>query len=203
MSCFALHKLWAHSMRDKIIDIINDSIQIKEQILHTQIDNIIKAVKLVIASLKEGGKIIIFGNGGSAADAQHIAAEFVGRFQKERVALAAMALNTNTSILTAIANDYGYELVFARQIEGLARSSDVAIGISTSGKAKNVLLGIKKAKELGLKTICFSGGSGGDLVKAADISIIAPSSVTARIQEVHIVVGHIICELAENELFRK
>lgn len=189
-------------MRDKIIDIINDSIQIKEQILHTQIDNIIKAAKAIISSLKEGGKVIIFGNGGSAADAQHIAAEFVGRFQKERPALAAIALNTNTSIITAIANDYGYDLVFARQIEGLAEPSDIAIGISTSGKAKNVNLAIKKAKELGLKTICLSGGTGGDLTKAVDISIIVPSSVTARIQEAHIVIGHIICELAESELFK-
>ena len=189
-------------MRDKIIDIINDAIHIKEEILHNQIENIIKAAKLIIACYKAKGKVLIFGNGGSAADAQHIAAEFVGRFQKERPGLAAIALNTNTSILTAVSNDYGYEIVFARQVEALGESGDVAIGISTSGKAKNVIMGIKKAREMGLKTICFSGGTGGELSKAAELSFIVPSPVTARIQEAHITIGHIICELVEDELFR-
>ena len=189
-------------MRDKIIDIINDAIHIKEEILHNQIENIIKAAKLIIACYKAKGKVLIFGNGGSAADAQHIAAEFVGRFQKERPGLAAIALNTNTSILTAVSNDYGYEIVFARQVEALGESGDVAIGISTSGKAKNVIMGIKKAREMGLKTICLSGGAGGELSKAAELSFIVPSPVTARIQEAHITIGHIICELVEDELFR-
>jgi D-sedoheptulose 7-phosphate isomerase len=189
-------------MRDRIIDVINEAIHIKEELLHTQIDNIIKSAKLIITSLKSGGKVILFGNGGSAADAQHIAAEFIGRFQKERRALASIALNTNTSILTAISNDYGYEVVFSRQVEALAKPGDVAIGISTSGKARNVLLAIKKSKEMGLKTICLSGGSGGELVKSADISILIPSAVTARIQEAHITIGHIICELVEGELFK-
>ena len=187
-------------MRDKIIDIINDAIHIKEEILHNQIENIIKAAKLIIACYKAKGKVLIFGNGGSAADAQHIAAEFVGRFQKERPGLAAISLNTNTSILTAVSNDYGYEIVFARQVEALGESGDVAIGISTSGKAKNVIMGIKKAREMGLKTICFSGGTGGELSKAAELSFIVPSPVTARIQEAHITIGHIICELVEDEL---
>ncbi|OGX10851.1 MAG: phosphoheptose isomerase [Omnitrophica WOR_2 bacterium GWB2_45_9] len=189
-------------MRDKIIDIINDAIHIKEEILHNQIENIIKAAKLIIACYKAKGKVLIFGNGGSAADAQHIAAEFVGRFQKERPGLAAISLNTNTSILTAVSNDYGYEIVFARQVEALGESGDVAIGISTSGKAKNVIMGIKKAREMGLKTICLSGGAGGELSKAAELSFIVPSPVTARIQEAHITIGHIICELVEDELFR-
>lgn len=189
-------------MRDKIIDIINDAIHIKEEILHNQIENIIKAAKLIIACYKAKGKVLIFGNGGSAADAQHIAAEFVGRFQKERPGLAAISLNTNTSILTAISNDYGYEIVFARQVEALGNSGDVAIGISTSGKARNVIMGIKKAREMGLKTICLSGGTGGELSKAAELSFIVLSAVTARIQEAHITIGHIICELVEDELFR-
>ena len=189
-------------MRDKIIDIINDAIHIKEEILHNQIENIIKAAKLIIACYKAKGKVLIFGNGGSAADAQHIAAEFVGRFQKERPGLAAVSLNTNTSILTAISNDYGYEIVFARQVEALGNSGDVAIGISTSGKARNVIMGIKKAREMGLKTICLSGGTGGELSKAAELSFIVSSAVTARIQEAHITIGHIICELVEDELFR-
>lgn len=189
-------------MRDRIIDIINDSIHIKEQILHTQIDNIIKATKIIVASLKANGKVFLFGNGGSASDAQHIAAEFVGRFQKDRQALPAIALTTNTSIITALSNDYGYEIIFSRQIEALAKAGDVAIGISTSGKAKNVLLGVKKAKDLGLKTICLSGGSGSELAKAADLTLLIPSATTARIQEAHIVIGHIICELIESELFK-
>src|SRR3989338_4104158 len=189
-------------MRDKIIDIINDAIHIKEVILHTQLDNIIKAVKAIVASFKAGGKVLIFGNGGSAADAQHIAAEFVGRFKKERAALPAVALTTNTSVLTALSNDYGYEVVFSRQLEALARPADIAIGISTSGRAKNVLLAIKKAKEMGLKTICLSGALGGELARCADLSLIVPSSVTARIQEAHITMSHIICELVEEELFR-
>jgi len=189
-------------MRDRIIDIINDSIHIKEQILHTHIDNIIKATKLILASLKGGGKVFFFGNGGSAADAQHLAAEFVGRFQKDRKALPAISLNTNTSIITALSNDYGYEIIFAKQIEALGNAGDVAIGISTSGKARNVLAGIKKAKEMGLKTICLSGGTGGELAKAADICLLIPSAITARIQEAHITIGHIICELIENELFK-
>ena len=198
----SLHKSSAHLMRDRIIDIINDSINVKEQILQTQIENIIKAAKLIINSYKAGGKVLIFGNGGSAADAQHIAAEFVGRFQKERKALSAISLNTNTSILTAISNDYGYETVFSRQVEALGLPSDIAIGISTSGKARNVLMAIKKAREMGLKTICLSGGTGGELAKASELALIAPSSVTARIQEAHITIGHIICELVETELFK-
>ncbi len=189
-------------MRDRIIDIINEAIHIKEELLHTQIENIIKVTKLISVSLKSGGKVLLFGNGGSAADAQHIAAEFVGRFQKERRALAAIALNTNISILTAISNDYGYESVFTRQIEALAKPGDIAIGISTSGKAKNVLLAIRKAEDMDLKTVCLSGGTGGELSKSANISILIPSATTARIQEAHITIGHIICELVERELFR-
>lgn len=189
-------------MRDRIIDIINDSIHIQEEILHTQLDNIIKAVKVIVASFKSGGKVLIFGNGGSAADAQHIAAEFVGRFKKERAALPAVALNTNTSVLTALSNDYGYEIVFSRQLEALARPADIAIGISTSGRAKNVLLAIKKAKEMGLKTVCLCGSAGGELSKLADIALIMPSQSTPRIQEAHITIGHIICELVEEEMFK-
>jgi len=190
-------------MRDIIIDIINDSIHIQEQILHNHIDNIIKATKLILASLKSDGKVLLFGNGGSAADAQHIAAEFVGRFQKERKALPAIALTTNSSIITAISNDYSYDIVFARQIEALGKPNDIAIGISTSGRARNVLTAVRKAKEMGLKTICLSGGTGGELAKAADLTLLIPSQITARIQEAHITIGHIICELIEHDLFKK
>ena len=184
-------------MRDKIKDILLESIQVKEELLRTSIGKIIEITDLITGCLKKNGKVILFGNGGSASDSQHIAAEFVGRFKKDRNALAAIALTTNTSILTALANDYGYELVFARQIEALGKKNDVAIGISTSGKAKNVVLGIKQAKKMGLKTIALTGTDGGELTKLTDISLIVPSSVTARIQEAHITVGHIVCELVE------
>lgn len=187
-------------MRERIKEILLESIQVKEELLRLKIGDIIQIADLLIESLKKGGKVILFGNGGSAADAQHIAAEFIGRFKKNRSALAAISLNTNTSILTALANDYGFEVIFSKQIEALGQKNDIAVGFSTSGKAKNVLLGLKQAKKCGLKTIAFTGGDGGDIAKLADVSIIIPSSVTARIQEAHITVGHIICELAEQEL---
>lgn len=184
-------------MRDRIKDILLGSIQVKEELLRTSIGKIIKITNLITDCLKKNGKVILFGNGGSASDSQHIAAELVGRFKKDRNALAAIALTTNTSILTALANDYGYEIVFAKQIEALGKKNDVAVGISTSGKAKNVVLGIKQAKKMGLKTIALTGADGGELTKLTDVSLIVPSSVTARIQEAHITVGHIVCELVE------
>jgi len=187
-------------MRDRIKDILLESIQVKEEILRTQIGQILEIAELIIECLKKNGKVILFGNGGSASDSQHIAAELVGRFKKDRTGLAAIALTTNTSILTSLANDYGYEIVFARQIEALGQKNDVAIGISTSGKAKNVAAGIKQAKKIGIKTVALTGGDGGDLAKMADTSLVVPSSVTARIQEAHITIGHIICELVEQAL---
>ena len=184
-------------MRDRIKDILLESIQVKEELLRTSIGKIIEITDIITDCLKKNGKVILFGNGGSASDSQHIAAELVGRFKKDRNGLAAIALTTNTSILTALANDYGYEIVFAKQIEALGEKNDVAVGISTSGKAKNVALGIKQAKKMGLKTIALTGADGGELTKLTDISLIVPSSVTARIQEAHITIGHIICELVE------
>jgi D-sedoheptulose 7-phosphate isomerase len=184
-------------MRDKIRDLLLESIQVKEEILRSQIGSILGISELIIDALKKNGKVIIFGNGGSASDSQHIAAEFVGRFKKDRTALAAIALTTNTSILTSLANDYGYEVVFARQIEALGQKNDVVIGISTSGKAKNVANGLKQAKKMGIKTVALTGGDGGDIAKLADVSLVVPSSITARIQEAHITIGHIICELIE------
>lgn len=187
-------------MRDKIKDILLASIQVKEELLHKQIGEVIEITNLILESLKNNGKVIFFGNGGSAADSQHLAAELVGRFKKDRQGLPALSLTTNTSILTAIANDYGYEMVFAKQIEALGRKNDVAVGISTSGKAKSVNLAIKQAKKMGLKTIALTGGDGGELVKLADASLIVPSAITARIQEAHITIGHIICEMIEEKL---
>jgi len=187
-------------MRDRIKEILLESIQVKEELLHTKVGEILGIAEVIIDSLKKNGKVILFGNGGSAADSQHIAAELVGRFKKDRNAIAAIALTTNTSILTSLANDYGYDVVFAKQIEALGQKNDVAIGISTSGKAKNVACAIKQAKKMGLKTVALTGGDGGELAKLADISLLVPSSVTARIQEAHITIGHIICELIEQAL---
>jgi len=187
-------------MRDKIKDILLESIQIKEELLRSAIGSIIEITELVTDCLKKKGKVILFGNGGSASDSQHIAAEFVGRFKKERVGYPAISLNTNTSVLTSLANDYGYDIVFSRQLEALGEANDVVIGISTSGKAKNVALGIKQAKKMGLKTVVLTGKDGEELAKLADASLTVPSSVTARIQEAHITVGHIICELVEQSL---
>jgi D-sedoheptulose 7-phosphate isomerase len=187
-------------MRDKIKDIFMESIHIKEELLRNNIGQMIEIADMAIDSLKKGGKIIIFGNGGSASDSQHIAAELVGRFKKDRTPLAAIALTTNTSILTSLANDYGYEVIFAKQVEALGGKNDIVIGISTSGKAKNVIQGIKQAAKMGLKTVILTGGDGGELAKAADVSLLVPSSVTARIQEAHITIGHIICEMIEEAL---
>jgi D-sedoheptulose 7-phosphate isomerase len=153
--------------------------------------------------LKRDGKVILFGNGGSASDSQHIAAELVGRFRKDRAALPAISLTTNTSVLTSLANDYGYDVVFAKQIEALGKKNDVAIGISTSGKAKNVILAVKQAKKMDLKTVVMTGGDGGEIAKLADISLVVPSSITARIQEAHITIGHIVCELVEQAFFQE
>lgn len=150
-------------------------------------------------ALKSGNKVLFCGNGGSAADAQHLAAELIGRFQKERRSLASVALTTDTSILTAVANDYGYDEVFARQVEGLGRSGDVLIGISTSGNSANVVKAALKARDTGMHTIAFTGEGGGKLKDICDVTFAVPSKVTARIQEMHIMVGHIICELVEEE----
>ncbi len=187
-------------MRDKIKDAIFESIQVKEELLRSEIGTVIKITKAVIDCLKNSGKVILFGNGGSASDCQHIAAEFIGRFKKERRALPAIALTTNSSVITALANDYEYAVVFSRQLEALGQKNDLAIGISTSGKAKNVLTAIKQAKKMGIKTVALTGGDGGELAKTADIALIVPSLNTPRIQEAHITIGHIICELAEQSL---
>jgi len=154
----------------------------------------------MIACLRGGGRIFFMGNGGSAADSQHLAAEFVGRFQLERQPLPSIALTTDTSVLTAIANDYGYESVFERQIAGLARPGDVIVGISTSGNSGNVLRGIAKARELGAYTVGMTGGKGGALVAACDDCLCVPSPRAARIQEAHILIGHALCELVEETL---
>ena len=187
-------------MRERIKDVLLESIQVKEEILRNQISQIVAITQLIIDCLKKNGKLIVFGNGGSASDSQHIAAELVGRFKKDRSALAGIALTTNTSIITSLANDYGYDVIFSRQIEALGQKNDVVLGISTSGKAKNVVMGLKQAKKMGIKTVALSGGDGGEIAKVADVSLLVPSVVTARIQEAHITIAHIICEIIEQEL---
>ncbi len=189
-------------MRKKIEESIKESIRVKEAVNKTQAENIERAAKEIIDSLKIGGKLLIFGNGGSAADSQHIAAELVGRFKMDRLALPAIALTTNTSTLTAIANDYGYDVIFSRQIEALGVKGDVALGISTSGNSKNVIDALNKARSMGLKTIALTGNDGGKMKGITDISINVPSKDTPRIQESHIMVGHILCELIENGIVK-
>jgi len=162
--------------------------------------SVIQVASRIIQSLTSGGKVIFFGNGGSAADAQHLAAEFTGRYLKERAALPALALSVNSSSLTAIGNDYGFDLVFARQLEALGRAGDVAIGISTSGNSPNVVRGLEAAKSKSLFTVSLTGRSGGKMTDVVDCAIYIPSNETPRIQECHILTGHLICEIVEREL---
>jgi D-sedoheptulose 7-phosphate isomerase len=161
----------------------------------------VAATVAIVASLRSGGKILVCGNGGSASDAQHFAAELVGRFERERPALPAIALTTDTSILTAIGNDYGFDRVFARQVEAVGRAGDVLLGISTSGGSPNVLEAIGAAKSRGLTTVALTGRDGGVVGAAADIHINVPSPSTARVQEVHRTLMHAMCELVERELY--
>jgi len=186
--------------------IIEEAIKKHKEVLSSlerQIPKIEKIASLCISSLKKGGKIIFCGNGGSAADSQHLAAELVGRFLKEKKPLASLALSVNTSILTAVGNDYGFEKIFSKQIEALGKSRDLLIAISTSGNSKNVVEAVKKAKEKGIKTIGFLGKDGGKLKKIVDIPLIVKSNNTARIQEMHILIGHILCEIIEEEYIEK
>lgn len=191
-----------NKMENQIKKIIKESIITQAYLLYNEklIKKIRECAHLILHTLKKGGKIIIFGNGGSAADSQHFAAELVGRFQKERQAIAALALTTDTAILTSLANDYAFDRVFERQIEALASPQDLVFAISTSGKAKNVIEAVKKAKKLRLKTIGLTGKDGGSLAKMANIALVVPSSVTARIQESHILIIHIICEIVEDHI---
>ena len=185
-------------MKDIIINEFNEHIKAVSSI-HNLTDAVATAAQICIDCLKNGGKILIFGNGGSAADAQHIAAEIVGRYKTDRKGMFAIALTTDTSTLTAIGNDFGYEHLFERQVEALANKGDVVIGISTSGKSENVIRAIKLASNLNCRSIGFSGNAGGDMNKICSINIVAPSDDTPRIQEMHIIIGHTICHLIDQE----
>jgi len=190
---------------DRVAHSIEASIAVKKHLLGSDetIAAIAKVSKILVEALDQGNKLLLFGNGGSAADAQHIAAEFVGRFGFDRPALPALALSVNTSCVTAIGNDYGFDLVFSRQIEALGRSGDVAVGISTSGNSANVLKAMAVAKKIGLHTVAFAGCTGGKLKNAVDYCICAPSNETPRIQECHILIGHVISELVEQAIFHE
>ena len=161
---------------------------------------ILQIAEVIAAAIKRGNKILLMGNGGSAADAQHVAAELVGRFTRERAAWPAVALTTDSSILTAVGNDYGFEAIFARQVEALARPGDVVVGISTSGRSPNILAALQRANELRAVTVGFTGGTGGNLVKLCELCFVAPASKTALIQELHICAWHAICDLVEADL---
>jgi len=187
-------------MKEEILQAFKDSSEVKARFIRNHADMLIQVVKVLVAAFKGGHKVLLFGNGGSAADAQHIAGELVGRFLLERRALAAVALTTDTSVLTCVANDYGYEEVFSRQVEALACPGDVAIAISTSGNAPNVLRGAEAARSVGATVVGLTGAGGGALAEACDLCLRAPSDVTARVQEIHITVGHIVCELVESGL---
>lgn len=195
----------AHDIARLIAGSIQESLKVKQALLDdTDLQNLIATVaQQFVSALSGGHKILLFGNGGSAADAQHIAAEFVGRFQMERTPLPALALTTNTSALTAIGNDYGYEIVFARQVEALGVEGDIAVGISTSGTSPNVLQALAAAQAKGLVTVALTGRDGRRLKEVARYCICVPADSTPRIQEAHILIGHILSQIAELELFDK
>lgn len=190
-------------MNAKIQKIISSSIDVKQQILADAafLQNIEKVVTVVTQAFQSGKKVLFCGNGGSAADAQHLAAEFSGRFYKDRKALPSEALHCNTSYLTAVANDYSYDVIYSRLLEGVGTKGDVLVGLSTSGNSKNILNAFAVAKTIGITTIAFTGESGGKMKDASDYLINVPSSDTPRIQESHIMLGHIVCELVELNIF--
>jgi D-sedoheptulose 7-phosphate isomerase len=192
-------------LESKVRQLIEASIAAKQRLLEDPyfMPLVARVSDIVLQSMKEGHKILLFGNGGSAADAQHIAAEFVGRFAFDRPALPALALNVNTSCITAIGNDYGFDQVFSRQIEALGQPGDVALGITTSGNSPNVIRAMSAAKKKGLHAIGLSGRSGGKLKGVVDYCICVPSDETPRIQEGHILVGHVISELVEEAIFHE
>jgi D-sedoheptulose 7-phosphate isomerase len=189
-------------LKEKVKSIIEKSIEVKQQIIKEEhICNIIEISEVITSAFKTGNKVLFCGNGGSAADAQHLAAEFSGRFYKDRKALPSDALHCNTSYLTAVANDYSYDAIYSRIIEGTGVKGDVLIGISTSGNSKNILKAFEVSKRLGVITIGLTGITGGLMKNVSDYIIQVPSNDTPRIQECHIMIGHILCEFVENNLF--
>lgn len=192
----------SENVQEKIITLLDEHIATMQQIksLTPQIE---EGARRMLSALEKGGKIFWMGNGGSAADSQHLAAELIGRFKIERRAIASIALTTDTSILTCLSNDYDYSIIFSRQLEALCGPNDIVIGLSTSGNSLNVIKGLKTAKEIGAFTIALSGNQGGELAATADLCLTVPSKMTARIQEAHIFMGHTMCELVEIAMAQK
>ena len=189
---------------DKIIQKrFKESSEVKARFLKENLSKLLEVIKLISHTFEAGNKLFFFGNGGSAADAQHFAAEFVNRYIMDRPPLPAIALTTDTSILTSISNDMAFNDIFSRQIKALGKEGDVAVGISTSGNSSNVIKAFEVAKEIGMKTVALAGNDGGVLAKIADISLVVSSSSTPRVQETHILVGHLLCEMVEHQLFFK
>ena len=189
---------------DKIKNIVQASIDVKQQVLQNEVllKTVSDCVGVIVTAFKNGNKVLFCGNGGSAADAQHLAAEFSGRFYTDRDALPAEALHCNTSYLTAVANDYSYDVIYSRLIKGIGNKGDVLVGLSTSGNSKNITNAFETAKEKGMITIAFTGAGGGALKALSDHLVNVPSNDTPRIQESHIMLGHIICQLVEEEYFK-
>ena len=187
-------------MKETILFELKSHREIIERVIDSLQDDIEKVSTIALETIKNGNKIILMGNGGSAADAQHIAAEFTGRYKKERRGLPAIAITTDTSALTAIGNDYGYQHVFQRQVEALANKGDLLIGISSTGNSENVIEAFKKGKEIGCKSIGLSGKGGGLFNNQCDFNLIVPSQDTPRVQEMHILIGHIICQIIDNSI---
>ncbi|MDW8433664.1 MAG: D-sedoheptulose 7-phosphate isomerase [Aquificaceae bacterium] len=184
-------------MLDLVINSFRESAETKLAFVELYAEKIVEVGSIIARAIKDGNKVLLFGNGGSASDAQHISAEIVGRFRKERRALPSIALTTDTSILTAVGNDYGFETIFERQVEALCLPGDIAIGITTSGNSPNVVRGLMKAHDMGATTIAFTGRDGGKVVEIAHYSFIVPSYDTPRIQECHITLGHVLCEIID------
>jgi D-sedoheptulose 7-phosphate isomerase len=190
-------------MKESIIEQFQESIRVKQSFLRDNLETLALSIDALVAAFRRGNKLMLFGNGGSAADAQHIAAEFVNRFLMERPPLPAIALTTDTSVLTSIANDYSYNEIFAKQIKALGKDGDVALAISTSGNSANVLNGIDACKQLNITTIAMTGGTGGQMLGKVDFLLnVSGGHESARIQETHILVGHVICDIVDQKLFR-
>jgi len=188
-------------MRQEIESSLNESIRVKDELLSSSVESIIQIANILVESFKAGRSLYLMGNGGSAADAQHISGELVGRFKMNRKPLPALALTTDTSVLTAIANDFGYDHCFERQVDAFVKEGDVVIGLSTSGNSESIISACQVAKGKGARTIAFTGEGGGRLKEHVDVCLEIPSTDTARIQECHITIGHILCSIIEKEIF--
>lgn len=188
-------------MKSRVMKAFEESAEVKRQFAQTYADQIVQIAQMIGRAFREGHKVLLFGNGGSSTDASHIAAEFVGRYHRDRAPLPALALGTDLAAITCIANDYAYDEIFSRQVRAHGRKGDIAIAISTSGNSPNVLKAVQAAREAGLITIAWTGGTGGKLAGLVDHAFVVPSKVTARIQESHITLGHVLCELIDEQLF--